>query len=81
MTREEITNTFAKLLDQAVPGASLDDLESDDNMREALDIDSFDFLKLMEGVERELKVSVPESDYEKLGTLEETVDYLQSRMS
>lgn len=81
MTREEITNTFAKLLEEAVPGASLDDVEPDENLREMLDIDSFDFLKLMEGVERELKVSVPESDYERLGTLDQTVDYLMEKVS
>lgn len=78
MNKDEMRQTLADLIEETIPGASLDEVEPDENFREVLDIDSFDFLKLMQGLERKTGITVPESDYGKLGTVEEALEYLSS---
>jgi acyl carrier protein len=48
-------------------------------MREALDIDSFDFLNFLIGLDDELGVEIPEADYGKLVSLNDLLDYLGAR--
>ena len=63
MREAEIGNEVSKVLRKIAPEANLDQLNPEENLREALDIDSFDFLNLMIGLHDELKVEIPESDY------------------
>ncbi|PRY71780.1 acyl carrier protein [Halomonas ventosae] len=49
--------------------------------REALEIDSFDFLNILVDLERRLGVSVPESDYHELETLDGLLGYLERRLA
>jgi len=80
MREAEISNEVSKVLRKIAPEANLDQLNPEENLREALDIDSFDFLNLMIGLHDELKVEIPESDYPKLNTLGELVRYLSDRL-
>jgi acyl carrier protein len=80
MREPEIRNAVFKTLRRIAPEANLDQLNPEENLREALDIDSFDFLNLMIGLHDELKVEIPESDYPKLNTLGELVRYLSDRL-
>jgi len=80
MSKPEISNAVSKVLRKIAPEANLDQLNPEENLREALDIDSFDFLNLMIGLHDELKVEIPESDYPKLNTLGELVRYLSDRL-
>jgi acyl carrier protein len=76
----DIRLAVIKALRKIAPEASLDQIRSDENLREALDIDSFDFLNLLIGLHEELNVEIPESDYGKLRTLAELVSYLSDRL-
>jgi len=76
----EIRLAVIKALRKIAPEANLDQISSDENLREALDIDSFDFLNLLIALHEELKVEIPESDYRKLGTLGELMSYLSDRL-
>jgi acyl carrier protein len=49
-------------------------------LREALDIDSMDFLNFITAMHRRLGVNVPEVDYPKLTTLNGAVAYLETRL-
>jgi acyl carrier protein len=80
MTEPEIRSAVFKVLRKITPEVNLDQIGSDENLREALDIDSFDFLNLMIGLNEELKVEIPESDYRKLSTLSELMGYLSERL-
>ena len=51
----------------------------DENLREALEIDSFDFLNLLIGLHKKLGVEIPESDYGKLNSLAGLTRYLQEK--
>jgi acyl carrier protein len=62
------------------PGMPVDDLEDDDNIREMLDIDSFDSLNFLIGLNTTTGVDIPEKDYGKLNTVREILDYLTVRV-
>ncbi len=80
MSETEIRVAVFKILRTIAPEANLDQINTEENLREALDIDSFDFLNLMIGLHDELKVEISESDYRKLSTLGELVGYLADRL-
>ena len=80
MNEPDIRLAVIKALRKIAPEASLDQIRSDENLREALDIDSFDFLNLLIGLHEELNVEIPESDYGKLRTLADLVSYLSDRL-
>jgi acyl carrier protein len=50
------------------------------DLREALDIDSMDFLNFVTAMHHRLGVDVPEIDYPKLVTLDGAVAYLEARL-
>ena len=79
MTRNEITALVIRLLGDIAPEANFDELDPQDDLREAIDIDSMDFLNFVIALSKELSVEVPEVDYPKLSTFDECVDYIQSR--
>jgi acyl carrier protein len=76
MTESAIKEAVFRQVKKIAPEASLDELAPGENFRQALDIDSFDFLNLMIGLHEELGVEIPESDYGNLTTLADLVSYL-----
>jgi acyl carrier protein len=80
MSEPEIKAAVLKALRRIAPEVNLDQISPEENLREALDIDSFDFLNLMIGLHEEIAVEIPESDYRKLSTLGELVGYLSDRL-
>lgn len=71
--------TIARLLREIAPEADLDTLEPAADLREALDLDSMDFLNLMIGIHDATGIDVPEHDYPQLVTLAGCVSYLRAR--
>ena len=78
-SREELKTTIFDILADIAPEADLGDLNPGVDMREALDIDSFDFLNFLIGLDDELGVEIPEADYGKLVSLNDLLDYLGAR--
>lgn len=76
MTEPAIRQAIADSLRGVAPEADLQNVPPDANLREALDIDSFDFLNLLIGLHTRLGVEIPESDYGKLTTLSDLIRYL-----
>jgi acyl carrier protein len=61
---------IAAVLATIAPEADLATIDSSAPLREQLDIDSMDFLRLLTGLHARTGVSVPESDYAKCATLD-----------
>jgi len=80
MNDDEIKAVIFKLLKQIAPESDPSTLTPDENIRKALDIDSFDALTFFIRIDEEIGVSVPESDYGKLNTLSEMLAYFSSRV-
>jgi acyl carrier protein len=79
MTEAAIRQAIADSLRGIAPEADIEGISPDANLREALDIDSFDFLNFLIALHMRLGVEIPEADYGKLGTLADLMRYLQSK--
>lgn len=79
MTEPEIKEAVFKVLGKIAPEADLHKLGADENLREALDIDSFDFLQFIIRLHENLRIEIPESDYPQLTTLAGILRYLAVR--
>lgn len=80
MTETELKQLLFEGLYQIAPEIDFSDLRFDDNLREELDIDSFDFLNFLIGINEKIGIEIPEQDYEKLMSLEQIINYLMKRI-
>ena len=81
MTEDELRNKLLDLIHRVAPEADPAKLGIDENLREALDIDSFDFLKVVIGVHEVFGIDIPEPDYRHVTTLRGLTDYVSQRKS
>lgn len=78
MNASELKQIIIEELAKVAPGADPNDLDLDENVREGLDIDSFDHLNFLIGLHERLGVDIPEKDYGKLNTINEILQYLSA---
>lgn len=64
-----------------VPGPEPDGLGPDEPFREALDMDSLDFLRFVETLAERTGVSIPDEDTSRLTTLTDSAAFLAERAS
>jgi acyl carrier protein len=76
MNESDLKNVILEELARVAPGSDPYDLDLDENVREGLDIDSFDHLNFLIGLHDRLGVDIPEKDYGKLNTVNEILQYL-----
>ena len=76
VTRDQIKETIFDLLSAIAPEADFARLDPNADMRRALDIDSFDFLNFLIGLDEAVGVEIPEADYGKLVSLNDLLNYL-----
>lgn len=76
MNASEIHALAANVLAGIAPEADLSTVGEAEDLREALDLDSMDFLNFVIGLSQGCGVSIPEADYPKLFTLQQLVRYL-----
>ena len=81
MTEQNIRAVLIEELGNIAPEADLASIDAAADLREALDIDSMDFLNFITAVHRRLDFEVPEADYPKLYTLDGAAAYLQAKLS
>ena len=79
MNADQIRTHVAAALADIAPEADLSGVAPDEPLREALDLDSMDFLRLVQKLHTRLGVDVPEADYGRVRTLAGLVAYLQAR--
>jgi acyl carrier protein len=75
-TRAEVERAVRDALRSVAPEADFGALDPKGDLRDQLDIDSMDFLRVIVALHRSLGVDVPERDYAKLATFDGCVDYL-----
>ena len=80
MTEPEIRAVVQEELSNIAPEIDLSTVNPTADLREALDIDSMDFLNFVTAIHHRLGVDVPELDYPKLITLDGAVKYLESKL-
>lgn len=80
MTEAETKNLIFQLLKKIAPETEPEKLKPDENIRQALDIDSFDYLQFIVALDEKLGIETPEEDYGKVSTLQELVTYIASKI-
>jgi acyl carrier protein len=80
MKREELERTVAEVLAGIAPEADLTTVEEGEDLRDALDLDSMDFLNLVIGLHEKLGIDIPEADYPKLFTKGGLLTYLSAKI-
>ena len=80
MTRDEIRQAVIEALGDIAPETDPGAIDPAADVRDALDIDSMDFLNVMIALHKRLGVNVPEADYPKLLTVAGATDYLAARL-
>lgn len=85
-TGTESNDRRAALLDAVIasivtvaPEADPDTIPEHASLRDELDLDSMDFLNVVQGIHDRTGIDVPERDYPQLATLATAVDYLLTR--
>jgi acyl carrier protein len=76
MTRDQTRALVADILAGIAPEAELSAVRDDADLREALDLDSMDFLNLVTALHERTGREIPEQDYPRLFTLEGIAAYL-----
>lgn len=80
MTDSELHAVISACLAQIAPEADVSSLPPTENIRDALDIDSFDFLQFLIALSEKLGLEVPEDDYAQLSTLDGMTSYLSAHL-
>ena len=81
MTEAEARKIVIAELSNIAPETDPESMDPDEDLREALDIDSLDFLNFVTALHKVHGINVLESDYPKLLTLKGAVAYILKKMS
>jgi len=81
MTKDEIKEVVLRVLGRIVPEVDRHQIKANLRLRKQLDVDSMDLLNFVLGLHKELQVEIPESDYPKLTTLDDCVEYLAAQQN
>ena len=74
-----VRTEILKGLQRIAPEADLSALDDREDFRRALEIDSFDFLRLLTGLHEQLGIDFPEADYGQLTTLAALSHYIAEK--
>lgn len=66
-------------LNEVAPDVETDDLDGSERLRQDLELDSLDFLRLLETLARTTGVTASEDDYPGLTTVRSLIDYVAVR--
>jgi acyl carrier protein len=78
MDQGEIRKVVLAELGRIAP--ELEDVAPAKPLRDQVDLDSMDWLNFLVALDERLKIDIPESDYRKLGTLDQIVEYLGRKL-
>ena len=76
MNRDEIRLVILDILSRVAPDEDLSDLRDDVEFRDQMELDSMDFLDIVMELRKLYRIQIPEEDYEQLGSMSSTVEFL-----
>lgn len=77
MNEQQVRHLCAELLAVIAPEVDLAAVGDDEDLRDALDLDSMDFLNFVIGLAERSGVAIPEADTPRLRTLRGLIAYFQ----
>lgn len=79
MNPQALKESVCHLILNIAPEVDMNALDPNINMREELDLDSIDFIRLLTSIEQKLGVNIPEGDYTQVETLQKMLDYITAK--
>ena len=76
MNQQRVKDIVLNIVSVIAPDAELSGLQSDQPLREQLDLDSMDFLDIVMELRKRYQLEVPKEDYPQLASLDSCVSYL-----
>jgi acyl carrier protein len=80
MTDVDICKVVQEELNNIAPEVDMAKVDPAADLREAIDIDSMDFLNFITAIHHRLGVDIPEVDYPRLVTLAGAVAYIETKL-
>ena len=80
MSDIDIRKVLQEELNNIAPEVDMMTVDPTADLREAIDIDSMDFLNFITAIHHRLNIDIPEIDYPKLVTLDGAVKYLTTHL-
>lgn len=80
MNATDIRKVVDEELNNIAPEVDMAGVDPAADLREAIDIDSMDFLNFITAIAHRLGIDIPEIDYPKLVTLDGAVAYLMAHL-
>lgn len=80
MTPADIRNAVLASIESVAPEVDATAVDPDEDLRDALDIDSMDFLNFIDAMHGKLQIEIPEADYPKLQTIAGCVAYIAGKL-
>lgn len=80
LDRPALTDAALTILRSIAPEVEPGMIEPERPLRHQVDLDSMDWLNFLVGLHERFGVNIPESDYARLVTLNDVLDYLQARL-
>jgi acyl carrier protein len=80
MSDIDIRKIVQEELNNIAPEVDMATVDPAADLREAIDIDSMDFLNFVTALHHRLGINIPELDYPKLITMDGATQYLQSHL-
>lgn len=81
MNRSDIRSIIVEEIGNIAPEADAATIGDDEDLREALDLDSMDIFNLVIALAKRLGIDIPDADAPRLVTLGGGSDYLEARMA
>ena len=79
LNHEQIRAEVLEILSTLAPGIQLARIDPEKPLRAQIDLDSMDWLNVLETIHEKLGVNIPEIDYGKVVTLDGIIAYLAAR--
>ncbi len=76
MNEQDARAAVHAALGKVAPDVEPAALEGDARLRQDLELDSFDFLRLIQSIDTATGVDIPERDYPLVATVQGMIDYL-----
>ena len=81
MTADDVRAAVVEALARIAPEIDPASIDPSHSLRDELDLDSMDFLNLIQALHRRLGVDIPEADYTQLQSLDGAVAYLTAKLA
>lgn len=81
MDTESIKDQILNILKKIAPEVSRSQLDEHSKLRDQVDLDSIDYLRFLKDISTFFKITIMESDYEKIQNINSLIHYIEKAKS